>query len=420
MRVAFVDPFSGASGDMLLGALIDAGASVDELNGQLAGLGIQGASVSAERVTLRGLTGTRATVPPESDHHARAWRDVRGIIEHARIEPDARAMALQVFAALAKVEAAVHAIAPDDVEFHEIGALDTIVDVAGFAIGCSMLGIERLYSGPLRVGGGTVKTAHGQLPVPAPATAQLLADAAAPIAAPLEGEVDAGELLTPTAAAILTTQATFERPSMNVMGIGTGFGRKELPWPNMCRLVVGETSGASTRKTESLTVIETNIDDMNPQFMELLAERLFAGGALDVWTTQIGMKKGRPAVQIGALCRPADAENLSEVLIQQSTTLGVRRYVVERLAAARRVEPVETRWGTVRVKLKIWDGRVIDANPEYDDCAAIARSRDVSVRDVWSEAHRIGEAFVGRASESGDWSSTSLGRAAGGQQSAPE
>jgi uncharacterized protein (TIGR00299 family) protein len=419
MRVAFADPFSGASGDMLLGALIDAGAGVDELNRRLAGLGIPGASVVAERVTLNGLIGTRATVPPEQGHHTRAWRDIRAIIERADLDDGVRSRALTVFKALAEVEAQVHAVATDEVHFHEVGALDTIVDIVGFAIGCSLLDIERVYCGPLRIGAGTVRSAHGILPVPAPATARLLASAGAPIADSLEGEDSAGELLTPTAAAILTTLATFERPGMRAIGIGTGFGSKSLPWPNICRLMLGEATGSATRDTELLTVVETNIDDMNPQFVEIVTERLFAAGALDVWTTPIGMKKGRTALQISALCRPVDAERASAILIEQTTTLGVRQYQVDRIAADRQFESVETRWGTVRVKLKIWNGRVIDANPEYDDCAAIARRRDAGLREVWSEAHRIAEAFIGRPAGRSDGSPANHGREAGERRSGP-
>jgi uncharacterized protein (DUF111 family) len=183
--------------------------------------------------------------------------------------------------------------------------------------------------------------------------------------------------------------------------------------------MVGEVTGAATWNTEPLTVVETNIDDMNPQFVEIVTERLFAAGALDVWTTPIGMKKGRSALQISALCPPAGAARASAILIEQTTTLGVRQYQVDRIAADRQSESVETRWGTVRVKLKIWNGRVIDASPEYDDCAAIARRRDASVREVWSEAHRIAEAFIGRPAGESDTSPANFGREAGGRRSGP-
>jgi uncharacterized protein (TIGR00299 family) protein len=399
MRVGFVDPFSGASGDMLLGALIDAGAPLDALNREIAALGIPGARILAETVTRNGITGAHATVPPEEGHHARSWREIRHIIEQASLADKIKHDAVRIFSNLAGAEAKVHAVPIDEVHFHEVGALDTIVDIVGAVIGLRLLGIERLYCGPLRTGGGTVSTAHGILPVPAPATAHMLAMSSAPIAAPLPGEGEAGELLTPTAAAILGTLATFERPAMTVNGIGSGFGTKQLPWANMCRLLVGDVTEVANSEGETLTMLETNIDDMSPQFVEILVERLFSGGALDAWTTAVGMKKGRPALMISALCRPSDAEALSALLIQQSTTLGVRRTSVSRMAADRQMETVLTRWGPVRVKLKIWHGRVIDLMPEYDDCAAIARAQDIPVRDVWNEAHHIGQVYIGRRTE---------------------
>jgi uncharacterized protein (TIGR00299 family) protein len=381
---------------MLLGALIDAGAPLDALNRAIAILGIPGARIMAETVTRSGITGTHATVPPEEGHHARTWREIRRIIEQAGLADDVKADALRIFSNLAAAEATVHAVQIDEVHFHEVGALDTIVDIVGVVIGLRLLGIERLSCGPLRTGGGTVSTAHGILPVPAPATARLLAMSNAPIAAPVPGEGEAGELLTPTAAAILGTLATFERPAMTVAGIGSGFGTKSLPWANMCRLLVGDLAEVAGSEGETLTVLETNVDDMSPQFVEILMERLLSGGALDAWTTAIGMKKGRPALMISALCRPADAEALTALLIQQSTTLGVRWTSVARTAADRQMETVLTRWGPVRIKLKVWQGRVIDLMPEYDDCASIARAQDIPVRDVWNEAYQIGQVYIGR------------------------
>jgi pyridinium-3,5-bisthiocarboxylic acid mononucleotide nickel chelatase len=383
---------------MLLGALIDAGAQLDEMNRVVGAIGIPGARIEALTVSRNGITGTQATVPPEQGHHSRSWRDIRRLIEGARLDTGIRDDALRVFSRLAEAEASVHAIPIDDVHFHEVGALDTIVDVVGSVVGFRILGVERIHCGPLRVGGGTVKTAHGLLPVPAPATTRLLAMSNAPIAPPLPGESEAGELLSPTAAAILGTLASFDRPAMTVHAEGSGFGTKELPWANICRVMIGETEAAPS-VGESLVVLETNIDDMNPQFIEILIERLLTGGALDAWTTAIGMKKGRPAVMISALSRQSSVDELTGLLIQQSTTLGVRQTQVSRIAADRQMQSVQTRWGSVRVKLKIWNGRVIDLAPEYDDCATIARAQDVGVRDVWNEAYHLGQPYIGRRVE---------------------
>lgn len=400
MRVAYVDPFSGASGDMLLGALVGAGVAAEDLNRDLSALGIPDARVHIETVSQHGITGVHATVPPETGHHARSWSDIRTIIDQSSLDPAIKSASVRIFENLAKAEATVHGVPVAEVHFHEVGALDTIVDVVGTVIGLRLLGVDHLYCGPLHVGGGVVSTAHGLLPVPAPATARLLAASGAVVAAPMPGEPDAGELLTPTAAAILTTLAVFERPAMSLEAIGIGFGTKQLPWPNLCRLMVGQIMEETHSPGERLIVLDTNIDDMNPQFVEILLERLLGTGALDAWTMPINMKKGRPALQVSALARPADIERLVDLLILQSTTLGVRQTTVSRIAADRQMESVETRWGPVRIKLKIWNGRVIDLAPEYDDCAAIARAHDIAVRDAWNEAYLIGQVYIGRRADS--------------------
>jgi uncharacterized protein (DUF111 family) len=222
-----------------------------------------------------------------------------------------------------------------------------------------------------------------------------LSGSGAPLAGPPVGaEPVAAELLTPTGAAILTTLARFEQPTLRISSGGYGFGRMELPWPNALRVLIGETVEQDEGSGE--LVLETNIDDMSPQHVELLVERLFAAGALDVWLTPISMKKGRPAMQISLLVPEDRRERLEGVLIENSTTLGVRRTRIERTKATRRTETVATRWGDVRVKLRGWNGRVIDVAPEYDDCLNVARQSEIPLRDVWNEAHRIAEAYVGR------------------------
>jgi len=402
-RVAYFDPYSGASGDMTLGALVDVGVSPDDLRRALAGLDLSGYRLHAERVSQHGVTGTRVTVALDdgSPQPPRAWRDVRALLERADLPESVRRRALDVFAALAAAEGRVHGVPADEVHFHEVGAVDAIVDVVGAAAGLELLGVETVYSGPLSLGSGFVQSRHGMLPVPAPATAALLAEAGAPTR---QLDVEA-ELVTPTGAAILTRLARFERPPLRVERVGYGFGRRELPWPNALRLWVGvldETQPAPSAADEGPAelLLETNIDDMNPQFFELLVERLFETGALDVWLTPIVMKRGRPATTVSLICAAGRREALERVLIEQSTTLGVRALPVDRTKAGRRIESVVTRWGDVRVKLKIWRGRVLDAVPEYVDCLAIAREHEVAIRLVWSEAARIAEAYVGRRMES--------------------
>ncbi len=402
MRIAYVDPFSGASGDMMLGALVDAGASVEAITAALQPLGLPGWRIVAEPASQHGIGGTRVTVEAEDDAPARDWSTIRAMIGDSALPAGVKEPALAIFARLAEAEAAVHGEPVERVHFHEVGGIDAIIDICGACAAFGLLGVEAIFSGPPRVGTGFVKSRHGVIPVPAPATARLLAMANAPVpTADPERDAVPGELLTPTGAAILTTLAEFTRPAFAPSAVGYGFGRRELPWPNALRVYIGETTAVAAEPavvaaSAGLEVIETNIDDMSPQHVELLLERLFAAGAVDAWTTPIVMKKGRPAINVSALGPAARRQALAAVMIEQSTTLGVRVTAVERIVATRRIETVTTRWGEVRVKLRGWQGRVIDANPEYDDCAAIARREGIPLRVVWNEAHMLGGAFVGR------------------------
>ncbi|HET7038111.1 MAG TPA: nickel pincer cofactor biosynthesis protein LarC [Thermomicrobiaceae bacterium] len=409
MPIAYFDPYSGASGDMILGALVDVGLSLDALRGALAGLDLGGYELTAERVTQHGVSGTRVSVRVEGAQPPRAWRDIRALLERAGLPDPVRQRALDIFGALAEAEGRVHGVPIDEVHFHEVGAVDSIVDVVGAAAGLYLLGIEAVYSGPLSLGSGFVSTQHGLLPVPAPATAQLLAASGAPTVA---REIEA-ELLTPTGAAVLTRLARFERPTLRASSVGYGFGRRELPWPNALRLWLGELDDAADIPGDdgpSELLLETNIDDMNPEFYEPLIERLFAAGALDVFLTPIIMKRGRPATKVSVICTAADRTELDRVLIENSSTLGVRALPIDRTKAGRRVEEVVTRWGEVRVKLKLWHGRVLDAVPEYADCLAIAHETGLPIRFVYGEATRIAEAYVGRRMEETGSPSPRIGR----------
>lgn len=395
MRIAYFDPFSGASGDMILGALLDAGLSEAALRSDLGKIDLPGYSMTVRRGERQSISGTHVTVTPAEDQPHRHWRDIRTLIEESALDPQVRVAALSVFSRLAEAEAGVHGTSPEEVHFHEVGGVDAIVDICGACIGLTILGIEAVFSGPPRLGSGFVRAAHGLLPVPAPATASLLARAGAPTAGPDPGtEAVQVELLTPTGAAILTTLAEFRRPDFVPSAIGYGLGTRELPWPNALRVWIGEAQDAGGDDDGDL-LLETNIDDMNPQFFELLSDRLFAAGALDVWLTPIAMKKGRPATLVSIIAARRDRRGIEDALVANSTTLGVRCQPIERVKAARRFETVVTRWGEVRVKLRGWNGRVLDARPEYDDCVAIARAREIPIREVWNEAARLGEVYVG-------------------------
>ena len=396
MRVILFDPFSGASGDMILGALIDLGLDANRLRAELGRLPLDPFDLDIASVNRHGLAGTRCRVVVHEEREPRNWAAIRDLLATSSLPPAVRAQALAIFARLAEAEAAVHGTTVDDVHFHEVGGTDAVVDITGTCLGLSLLGVERVYSEPPSLGSGWVQAAHGPLPVPAPAVADLLARASAPVAtaSPVQANVP-GELLTPTGAAILTVLAEFERPGFAPSAIGYGFGEKEMPWPNALRAWLGEIDATEDAVADEV-LLETNIDDMNPQFTELLVERLFAAGALDAWLTPVVMKKGRLGVVVSVLCPAERQRDLVDLLVEQTTTLGVRSRPVERVKAVRRFETATTRWGEVRLKLRGWRGRVIDAAPEYDDCLELARSADVPIREVWNEAHRMGEVFVGQ------------------------
>ncbi len=293
MRIAFFDPFSGASGDMVLGALLDAGLSEAALRSDLGRIDLPGYAMTVRRTERQSIAGIHVTVTPAEDQPNRQWSDIRTMIEESALDIPVRDAALAVFSRLAEAEANVHGTSPEEVHFHEVGGVDAIVDICGACIGLALLGVEAVYSGPPRLGSGFVRAAHGLLPVPAPATASLLARANAPTAGPDPGtEAVQAELLTPTGAAILTTLAEFRRPDFVPSAIGYGLGTRDLPWPNALRVWIGEMAGEGEGDDDGDILLETNIDDMNPQFFELLSDRLFAAGALDVWLTPITMKKG--------------------------------------------------------------------------------------------------------------------------------
>ncbi|MCX2726540.1 nickel pincer cofactor biosynthesis protein LarC [Thermomicrobium sp. 4228-Ro] len=393
MRVAVIDPFSGASGDMLLGAQVDAGLAVDELATRLAtSLALEGYRLVAETVVRQGLRGTRVQVVVERDQPSRDWAEIRRLLNESALPPRVEERALAVFQRLAEAEARVHGVPVERVHFHEVGAVDSIVDIVGVVWGFELLGVEAIACGPLPMSRGWVETTHGRLPVPAPATAALLAEAAAPTV-PVDIEA---ELVTPTGAALLVTLAHFQRPAFRPERVGYGFGARELPWPNALRLWIGETTSVPPEPEPAELLLQANLDDMNPQFVEPLVERLFAAGALDVYLTPIVMKRSRPAVEVSVICRASDRPWIEQVFFEHSTTFGVRAIALDRTKLERRIVSVATRWGEVAVKLKIHGGRVIDAVPEYRDCLAIHQATGVPIREVWDEAHRIAGAWIGR------------------------
>ncbi|MBC7226821.1 MAG: nickel pincer cofactor biosynthesis protein LarC [Thermoflexales bacterium] len=380
----YLDLFSGAAGDMLLGALIDLGLPLDVLRAELRKMDLSGYELEAERQVRRGISGVRFRVQDRARAHpARSLPDIRRLLEGSCLAPTVRDRSLAVLERLARAEARVHNIPVEEVHFHEIGAVDTLVDVVGFVAGLEYLGVARVWASPVPLGSGFVQTEHGLLPVPAPATAALLVE----VGAPIRPHPAQTEILTPTAAALLAELAAFGQPPMRVRAVGYGFGEKEFPWPNAVRAWLGDAE--ETLVQETVCLLECNLDDATGEMLGYAMERLFAAGALDVWFTPVQMKKNRPGVVLSALARPEQADALAAVILRETPTLGVRRRPVERVVAERREVSVETEWGPVRVKEKWLGGRKVAASPEYEDCARIARERGIPLQDVYAAISRI-------------------------------
>ena len=382
---------------MLLGSLLGAGLSLKDLEADLARLAVGGYRLEATRVTRKGLTGTQLQVLPEGskERPARTMPAIKAIIGDSDLPQQVKAQSLAVFRRIARAEAAIHGTTVEEVHFHEIGAVDSLVDVVGFASALERLEIERVYSSPLTLGGGTVHTEHGRLPAPAPATLALLAEVGAPT---VPGPA-ATELVTPTGAALLSEFATFERPRMKIEAVGYGFGTLTFDWPKALRVWLGESPRLSqtcrespSDEGDSVVELACNLDDATGESLGYVMERLLAAGALDVWFTPIQMKKNRPAIQLSVLARPGDADDLAALLLRETPTLGLRRQVLTRATAAREVRRVETPWGQVQVKTKVLAGRVVAASPEYDDCARLAAEADVPLAEVMEAARLKAEA----------------------------
>jgi len=382
-RIAYIDCFAGASGDMLLGALLDAGWPLADLQAVVDALGLDGVTVGAAPMVKHGLAGTHLTLDAPDAQPLRHPADLLALIERAALPEEVRRRAAAVIAALAEVEARVHGIPVEKVHFHEVGAVDTLVDIVGVIAGLHALGVTRVVSAPVPWSHGTIRIAHGRFPVPPPAVATLLEGV------PVRGVDVEGELVTPTGAALLTglAESFGLMPAMTVARVAYGAGTRDWPdRPNMLRLVLGDSGPVSDIQAETLTVLACNLDDMIAQWYGPLVETALQAGALDVWLTPAHMKKGRPAVIVEVLCRPADAPALRELLFRQTTTLGLREYAVTRWALPRAWRSVETPFGPVRVKTGTLPGGGEKIAPEHDDCAARAAEHGVSVREVWLAA----------------------------------
>lgn len=391
MRVLHFDCFSGISGDMTLAALIDAGADAESIRRGIDSLGLP-VKLSYAKKRRCGLAGTHVEIEAADQKDHRHLPEIEGYIARSALTERAKEYAVRIFRKLGEAEAAVHGIPLEKVHFHEVGALDSIADIVGTAIGLDLLGAERFTSRSVPPGSGTVKCAHGLMPVPAPATALLLKDA------PLATVPVSGEMTTPTGAAILAAMVTewVEQPTITVERIGHGLGTKDFPdWANVLRILIGEASKASLPRKggeadeyqaehDTVLVLETNLDDVPAEVIGYCFERLFEAGALDVYCVPIHMKKHRPGVLLSVIAPAEKVAELEAIIFRETGTFGIRRTRAERSKLQRAVVEVPTPWGPVKCK-KGWREGLVIFSPEYEDCARVARERGIPLREVYEE-----------------------------------
>jgi pyridinium-3,5-bisthiocarboxylic acid mononucleotide nickel chelatase len=386
MKLAHFDCFSGISGDMTLGALVDAGADLATIKSELRRLDLKGWQISAERVKRGALFATNVKVESTEKHHHRGLSTILDLIDRAELAPRIKERATKIFRRLGEAEAKVHQVEIEKVHFHEVGAVDAIIDIVGAAIGFELLSVDEFSCSAFDVGAGTVKTAHGILPVPAPATAELLRGA------PSFSSGVLCELVTPTGAAIATTLATrfAEMPPMKIESVGYGAGTTDLPdRPNVMRLLVGVAT--ATEKGEQwdppVIVIEANLDDMSPQIYGYFAEQALAAGALDVFSSPVQMKKNRPGLLVTLLAEPENLNRLIDLVFRETTTIGVRTHEVRRRTLKREIIAVETPLGEIRMKISRLNGTMLNAAPEYEDCQRLAAQKGIPLKEVLALAN---------------------------------
>jgi len=387
MKIAYFDCFAGASGDMILGSLVDAGLDPDLLNLELAKLHLSHWSLSFKPIVKRGLGGCQAVVNIDTQihHKHRSLRDICSLIEASEISQDIQQKSLAIFTRLAMAEARVHRTEVEAVHFHEVGAVDAIIDVVGAVSGLSLLGIEAIYCSALHLGSGTVTCAHGILPVPAPATIELVKGI------PVYATGIQGELLTPTGAAILTTltKGFGPMPALTVEKSGYGSGTADPEIPNLLRIVIGNTvSDINDCDMDQVVVLETTIDDMNPQIYDYVMQQALGLGALDIFLKPVQMKKNRPGILLTLMCRPVDLHRFSRFLLKETTSIGLRWRFENRIITKREIREISTSLGTVRVKTARIQDEIINQSPEFEDCKKIALSQKIPLKKVIAEVCR--------------------------------
>lgn len=394
MTLLYLDCYAGISGDMTLGALLDLGADLAEVRKVLAALKIDGLSLEVKRVSKKGVGASALEInfPPDPQPH-RSFRDIRALLAAASLPEGVRERSLQVFGLLARAEGKIHGRDPEEVHFHEVGSLDSLVDIVGSTAALETLKPQRVLASPLPYSRGKVSCSHGILPLPAPATLEICRENRIPlIPPPLDVE---GELVTPTGAALaaVLAQGFGPPPPLVVRAVGYGAGTKDFPFPNLLRAVLAEPAGEEEGIfTDENLLLETNIDDMSPEYYEHLSASLFRAGALDVFLTPVQMKKNRPGVKLSVLAPPGKAAALREVIFRESTSIGLRETRVTKRELPRAIEKVKTPWGEVRVKVCTLKGRVVNQAPEYEDCLRVAREHQVPLKEVYDKVrHILGE-----------------------------
>jgi uncharacterized protein (TIGR00299 family) protein len=382
MKGLYFDLIGGASGDMILGALVDAGLSIDVLRSELSRLNIPEFEINSSRVEKNGFSAVKVNVDVTDQPPERHLEEINQIIHKSSLSDSVKSRALRVFENIAQTEARIHNKPVDQVHLHELGGTDTIIDVTGALIGLEILEITSISSSPVPVGRGFIKGAHGQIPLPSPATLSLLKGV------PVFGREVEAELVTPTGAALLVEIAEDfgPPPPMVIESIGYGAGGRDLPIPNLLRILVGDITDTGASTFERLLVLETNLDDLNPEIYPYVVDRLFTEGALDVTMIPIQMKKNRPGTQIQVLCDHFQGEKLKSILFQETTTLGIRRYHVDRHALARRTVTVKTPFGDIRVKVAVTDQGAEKISPEYEDCKLLAEESNLPISQIYQEA----------------------------------
>jgi len=387
MKTAYFDCFSGISGDMVLGALVDAGVPVDAIQQVVDSLGLPDCRLEAREVRKNGFRATQVVVHTPAEHHHRHLHHIVEMIRRSSLSESAKEQAIKVFTRLGEAEARVHGVPLEKVHFHEVGAADSIVDIVGSVFGLNYLGIEAVYASAIPTGGGTVRIAHGEVSVPAPATAELLRGV--PLL-PCDVQM---EMTTPTGAALITTfaEAFGPLPALEIQSIGYGAGSRDIPHrANVLRLFVGELArpkeASPSVLRDRIWVVQTNYDDLSAEVLGYTLERLWELGVLDLFTTPVQMKKNRPGVQLTVLCNEGLVPAVESLLFRETTTLGVRFWPVERHVLPRQVTSVKTRWGEIRGKVRVLPGGAREFSPEFDACREIARRHQIPLREVYEAA----------------------------------